>query len=61
MRHKFKYNSSDFSHLSQAKEADLLVQNKSLYGDKEQLSQVGYVDCVKCHINLVVLRASLML
>lgn len=25
----------------QAKEADLLVQNKALYEDKEQLSQVG--------------------
>ncbi|KAL2925835.1 Serine/threonine-protein kinase fray2 [Bienertia sinuspersici] len=28
--------------LLKAKEADLLVQNKALYGDKEQLSQVGY-------------------
>lgn len=27
--------------LFQAKEADLLVQNKALYGDKEQLSQVN--------------------
>jgi serine/threonine-protein kinase OSR1/STK39 len=29
--------------LFQAKEADLLVQNKALYGDKEQISQQEYI------------------
>ncbi|KAK1398210.1 hypothetical protein POM88_008073 [Heracleum sosnowskyi] len=34
---------SDFMRQQEAKEADFLVQNKALYGDKEQLSQQEYI------------------
>lgn len=40
--------------LFQAKEADLLVQNKALYEDKEQISQVISVDGLTSGLNPII-------